>query len=164
MIVHFTNPCGIYCLGPELVVYHTVNCWSLCARHSLMDFASAWHIAQGASAEWTNVFAQKLLHFLGHLWLSSYSGSNFPVSQFLLKLHAWYKQPISESCYYCESTSGCGPFVAGKVGIHLLHGTKVSHFYSSSKWLENCTVKRWGPVGQEISKEMGGDIWERRDF
>lgn len=31
MIVHFTNPCGIYCLDPELVVYHTVNCWSLCA-------------------------------------------------------------------------------------------------------------------------------------
>lgn len=133
MIIPLSNP--LRCLLSELwtsYVPYSELPESLCGVSSiswaLVDFPVPGARAQGTRAEWTNVFAQKLRHFLEHLiWFSNYSSSNFPFSQFLLKLHAWYKR-VNESCFYHESVNGWEPFVAGEAGVNSLHSAEGSVF------------------------------------
>lgn len=112
----FLTPCSSYCLDSEPIPFHTADSRNLCAGPG-----RPVHMLREVSAGCMKVFAQEPLCFLEYLtWFSSYASSNFQIPQRLWKLHAWYKQPGSESWGHHESTNRWEPFVAERNELNLL--------------------------------------------
>ena len=124
-----------------------------------------WLTAQGVSAEWMNEFAQMFLHSLEYLiWFSSYSFSDFQTLQLLLKLHAWYKQPVSRSCYYHESANRWEPFIAVEARVHLLHIRRDSIFIPLQNGQRTVPWRSKEPWDKKLPREIDGwsSLGERR--